>query len=538
MKKHFLLCCCLALTAFPEAWGQQNTPRGMEDVNKVTDLTLDSLNKANMARPIPGSSRKGDNPVLFLIGNSTMRTGTLGNGNNGQWGWGYFAGKYFDENRITVENHALGGTSSRTFYTRLWPDVRKGIRKGDWVIIELGHNDNGPFDEGRARATLRGTGKDSLNVTIKETGVKETVYSYGEYLRRYINEVRAVGANPVLFSLTPRNAWDSTGVITRKTVNFTTWIKIVAAEEYVPFIDLEDITARKYETFGPEKVNYMFYKDRIHTSEFGAEVNARSAAEGIAACPGLELKNYLKPLLTPVFEDLKREPGKPVAFFAGDSTVKNKDSDEDGMWGLGSVIGNYLDKENVTVYNCGKAGRSTRTYIEEGHWDRLYNSIRPGDFVFIQFGHNDMGPINTKRARAVMRGVADSSKVFFMEPTRKYKVVYTFGWYLRKMIGDVREKGGIPVLVSLTPRNEWKDGCIERRNDGVAGWTRQVAEQTDVIFVDLHNLTADFLDKKGQKKAAAYYKGDHTHTSKKGAMLNARMIVKSLKQQNVKMLVK
>ena len=134
----------------------------MADVNQVIDNTLDSLNKARTSRPEAGSSRKGDNPVLFLVGNSTMRTGTLGNGNNGQWGWGYYAGDYFDSNRITVENHALGGTSSRTFYNRLWPDVIKGVRPGDWVIIELGHNDNGPYDSGRARASIPGIGKDTL----------------------------------------------------------------------------------------------------------------------------------------------------------------------------------------------------------------------------------------------------------------------------------------------------------------------------------------------------------------------------------------
>ena len=53
----------------------------------MIDNTLDSLNKARTARPVAGSSRKGNNPILFLVGNSTMRTGTLGNGNNGQWGW-------------------------------------------------------------------------------------------------------------------------------------------------------------------------------------------------------------------------------------------------------------------------------------------------------------------------------------------------------------------------------------------------------------------------------------------------------------------
>ena len=177
----------------------------MEDVNKVVDLTLDSLGKAETARITPGTSRKGNNPVLFLVGNSTMRNGTLGNGNNGQWGWGFYAHAFFDENRITVENQALGGTSSRTFYNRLWPDVRKGIRKGDWVIISIGHNDNGPYDSGRARASIPGIGHDSLCVTIKETGVKETVYTYGEYLRRFINDCKTVGAHAILMSLTPRD---------------------------------------------------------------------------------------------------------------------------------------------------------------------------------------------------------------------------------------------------------------------------------------------------------------------------------------------
>ena len=125
----------IALTACVSIQAQ-NDYRPMEDVNKVVDLTLDSLERAQTARPKAGSSRKGNNPVLFLVGNSTMRTGTLGNGDNGQWGWGYYAHEYFDENQITVENQALGGTSSRTFYRRLWPDVKKGIRPGDHVIIE------------------------------------------------------------------------------------------------------------------------------------------------------------------------------------------------------------------------------------------------------------------------------------------------------------------------------------------------------------------------------------------------------------------
>ena len=115
MRKHiFTVVACIWAGVLTAQNQSTQIPRGMVDVNKVTDLTLDSLNKANTVRPKAGSSRKGNNPVLFLVGNSTMRTGTLGNGNNGQWGWGYFIGQYFDENRITVENHALGGTCQYT----------------------------------------------------------------------------------------------------------------------------------------------------------------------------------------------------------------------------------------------------------------------------------------------------------------------------------------------------------------------------------------------------------------------------------------
>ena len=137
MKKSFLcylLPGCIALSINLSLYAQNRVAAPMKDINNVIDNTLDSLNKARTVRPIAGSSRRGDNPVLFLVGNSTMRTGTLGNGNNGQWGWGYYVGEYFDVNKITVENHALGGTSSRTFYNRLWPEVLKGIRPDDWVL--------------------------------------------------------------------------------------------------------------------------------------------------------------------------------------------------------------------------------------------------------------------------------------------------------------------------------------------------------------------------------------------------------------------
>lgn len=517
-------------------YAQKKIPAAMKDVNQVVDLTLDSLNKANTARPVPGSSRKGDNPVLFLVGNSTMRTGTLGNGNNGQWGWGYFAHEYFDENKITVENHALGGTSSRTFYTHLWKDVLKGVRKGDWVIIELGHNDNGPYDHGRARASIPGVGKDSLNVTIKETGVKETVYTYGEYMRRFIRETKAKGAHPILLSLTPRNAWedkDST-IITRVNKTFGLWAKKVAKAERVPFIDLNEISARKFEKFGKEKVKCMFYLDRIHTSVFGARVNAESAAEGIRNCKGLELANFLKPVEKDTVTGSSRKKGCPVLFTVGDSTVRNQDNDENGQWGWGSVIAELFDLNRISVENCAKAGRSARTYLEEGRWDKVYNALQPGDFVLIQFGHNDAGSINKGKARAELPGAGDESKVFLMEATRKYNVVYTFGWYLRKFIRDVQEKGAIPIVLSHTPRNIWDNGQIQSNASSFGKWTREAAQATGAYYIDLNKLTGEKLQRigydEGMGDVMSYFCKDHTHTSKKGARLNAESIADGLRQ--------
>lgn len=530
-KKTFLLGAALLLSA-QALFAQVAKP--MEDVNNVVDLTLDSLNKAEMARIPAGTSRKGNNPVLFLVGNSTMRNGTLGNGNNGQWGWGFFAHMFFDESKITVENQALGGTSSRTFYNRLWPDVRKGLRKGDWVIISIGHNDNGPYDSGRARASIPGIGTDTLNVTIKETGVKETVYTYGEYLRKYIRDCREVGANPILMSLTPRKAYDEQGKIIRVDKTFGLWAKQVAEQEHVPYVDLNSISASKLDSYGEWKVGYMFYTDRIHTSRFGAMMNARSAAEGLAQSndPALApLKAMMMNVALPV-ETCQREEGKPVVFITGDSTVKNNDKDKDGMWGWGSQAYTVFDQKKITCVNSAKAGRSTRTFLNEGRWDKVYNSLQPGDYVLIQFGHNDIGPIDNQKMRGVIACAEDTNHVYKMENSGQYEVVYSFGWYLKKFIQDVREKGATPILLSLTPRNEWPGGKIERRNDTYGKWYRQVAEETGVEFVDVHNITADFLDKKGQKKAAAYYNHDHTHTSLKGAQLNAQSVAKGLKKNN------
>lgn len=535
-RTSFLFYCLLALSYSLTAQNAEKF-KPMEDINNVVDLTLDSLEKANTMRPISGSSRHGNNPVLFLVGNSTMRTGTKGNGDNGQWGWGFHVSKYFDKDKITVENHALGGTSSRTFYRKLWPDVKKGICKGDYVIIELGHNDNGPFDRGRARATIKGISPtDSLNVTIQESGEKETVYSFGEYMRRFIKECKELGARPILVSLTPRNAWDekNPGHIARVNNTFGLWSKQIAEEQDIPFLDLNETSATKLESFSTWKVNYHFYLDKIHTSDFGARMNAHSAVETLQKCTHPSLKGLQDCLIniTPSRCDASRPKGKPAVFITGDSTVKNEDKATDGMWGWGSQASTIFDTDKICVFNEAKAGRSTRTYLEENRWEKVYNSILPGDFVLIQFGHNDIGDIDKGKARGTIACAQDTSHVYRVKTKDKVQnqVIYSFGWYLKKFIDDVREKGGIPILLSLTPRNEWPNGKIERRNNSYGKWYRQVVAETAVEFVDVHNISADALDAIGKEKANEYYKRDHTHTSLKGAQLNAQSVAKGLRE--------
>ncbi len=536
--KNFFVSFIVAMSMATLASAQNSVASPMEDVNHVVDLTLDSLNIARTARPEAGSTRKDNHPVLFLVGNSTMRTGTMGNGDNGQWGWGYLAPEYFDEEKITVENHALGGTSSRTFYNVLWPDVLKGIQKGDWVIIELGHNDNGPYDSGRARASIPGIGKDSLEVTIQETGVHETVYTYGEYLRRFVHDVKKKGAYPILMSLTPRYAWedaDSTKV-TRVNETFGLWAKQVAQKEHIPFIDLNDISARKLETYGKDKASDMFYLDHIHTSIFGARMNAESAVEGIRGYKGLRLANYLKPKDEDTLTGATRKAGCPMLFTVGDSTVKNEDSSPDGMWGWGSVISELFDTNRITIENHAMAGRSARTFLDEGRWDKVYNALQPGDYVLIQFGHNDIGDINVGKARGELIGIGNESQVYKMEATGKNQVIYTYGWYIRKFVRDVQEKGATAIVLSPTPRNIFDNGHIERNEPTLGSWARESAEDTKAYFVDLNRISADKLDNigynEGLREVCEYFNHDHTHTSLKGAHMNAESIAEGLKEVN------
>src|SRR5829696_5904712 len=137
---------------------------------------------------------------------------------------------------------------------------------------------------------------------------------------------------------------------------------------------------------------------------------------------------------------------KPVFYIIGDSTVHNGDgSGRNGQWGWGSFMADYFDTTKISVQNLALGGRSSRTYITEGHWDKILATLKKGDYVIMQFGHNDAGPLDdTARARGTIKGIGEESKEVYNPIMKKQEVVYTYGYYMRKFIKDTKAKGVIP----------------------------------------------------------------------------------------------
>lgn len=215
-----------------------------------------------------------------------------------------------------------------------------------------------------------------------------------------------------------------------------------------------------------------------------------------------------------------RNPKLPSIFIAGDSTAAMGAGENQQGWGV--PFASYFDPTKVNVVNAARGGRSSRTFISEGLWDKLLSQVKAGDIVLIQFGHNDAGAINdTSRARGSLPGIGEETREIDNLLTKKHEIVRTFGWYLRKMIADTKAKGATPILLTLTARNIWHDGRIERGSGRFSPWATDVARAEHVLFVDLTDLMADRFEAMGEEKVKALYPQDHTHFNAVGADLHA-----------------
>jgi len=232
--------------------------------------------------------------TLYVIGDSTVKNGQ-GDGRDGLWGWGSVLSIHFDTTQLKIENHALGGTSSRTYLTKgLWQQVLNKLQKGDYLLMQFGHNDSSPLDDtARARGTLKGVGDETREIYNPITMQREVVHTYGWYLTKFIDEAKAKGVRVLVCSPIPRNQWKDDRVI-RSVDSYAQWAKLVAKREKVDFIDLNKRIADDYDAMGEQAVQAYFLTDHTHTNRAGAEKNAAIVATAIKDLPQNELKSYLK----------------------------------------------------------------------------------------------------------------------------------------------------------------------------------------------------------------------------------------------------
>jgi lysophospholipase L1-like esterase len=231
-------------------------------------------------------------PILFIVGDSTVH-----NPSKGERGWGDVIGKYFDTNRIRVENHALGGRSSRTFITQGWWDkVLTNSRPGDFVLLQMGHNDGGPLDDtNRARGSIRGLGEDAKDTFNPITKKQETVHTYGWYMRKYIADAHMKRMTIAICSPIPHCPKEEVHAGDVEKSDYVKFSAAVAESERVPFVDLNRITMSHYAGMTPLDIKEKYFTpaDNTHTSFAGAELNAQSVVEGLRQLKDFPLSNYL-----------------------------------------------------------------------------------------------------------------------------------------------------------------------------------------------------------------------------------------------------
>ena len=485
-------------------------------------------------------------PSIILIGDSTVRNGHddgQGKGAQGQWGWGNPLAAHVDAARVNLVNRAVGGLSSRTYMSSgHWERTLALVKPGDVVIMQFGHNDASPLnDDKRARGTMRGVGHESTEIDNLLTGKRETVHSYGWYLRKFIADIRAKGATPVVASLVPRNAWHDDGPdqgkVRRNRADYAGWAAEVARSEKVGLIDLNEIVAGRYDAMGRDGVMTLFPatvpEERVHTNWAGAVLNAQVVATGLAKLGDPRMKTFLKPVddVRPVVDartvrdEAARDPSLPTLFLVGDSTVKS--GGQNGAIGWGERIAPYFDTGKINVVNAAIGGRSSRTFFTEGRWDRIRAQLKRGDVVLIQFGHNDGGRIGdpASKNRASVPGIGPET-VEDTRPDGSKEQVHSFGWYMARYVADAREKGATVVIAAPIPhRDKWQG---ERDFANFADWGRQVASAGGAHFMDLTMLVSNAYRDVGAATVDTFFSDARTHTNAAGAEFNARQVVSGL----------
>ncbi len=225
-------------------------------------------------------------PTLFCIGDSTMKNGADNGATMGEWGYGHILHYYFDPAKITVENDAVGGTSSRLVFetANMWPRVLAKLQPGDFVLMQFGHNDDTRPPESdtlRYRSTIKGNGEETVQGPVQGGGM-ETIHSFGWYMRQYCIQTKGKGASPVIVSFIPRNSWQG-GKKNPDTTSYSLWAEQAAEQEHAFFVPLNKLVVEEYNKLGQAKVTADLFPagETTHTTWAGAALNAQCVAAGL-----------------------------------------------------------------------------------------------------------------------------------------------------------------------------------------------------------------------------------------------------------------
>jgi rhamnogalacturonan acetylesterase len=252
------------------------------------------------------------------------------------------------------------------------------------------------------------------------------------------------------------------------------------------------------------------------------------------------------PSQTNVPHNAPLNPALPTVFIVGDSTARNS-----ADLGWGDHFAQFFDTSRINVANRAIAGRSARSYIDEGHWATTLAEMKSGDYLLLQMGHNDGGDLGGAKPRGDLKGTGDETQDV-AQATGPYagrvETIHTFGWYLRKIIDDAKVKGVHPILLTPTIRNIWTApdsspcgaatqsvcpaGAHIEHDMGYNDWIRQVAAQEQIPVLELGATEANRLEALGPDKTAPLFPIDHTHTSPEGANLVAETVAAVIRSSN------
>ncbi len=250
----------------------------------------------------------------------------------------------------------------------------------------------------------------------------------------------------------------------------------------------------------------------------------------LSACAALRAVDDPRPVVADTGEESTTiNPKLPTLFIAGDSTARSNAP----LRGWGSELGAFFDSEKINVVNRAIGGRSTRTFLTDGHWDKIVSELKPGDLVLVQFGHNDDGDYRDPKAkgRPSIHGEGEDTAEAVKANLKTMGTIHTFGWYMRKFGSDVKAKGATAILLSKVPHKDWKDGKINRERDQATftTWTRNAAMATGALFLNTNEIIAAGHDRLGAEAVNALYGDARTHSTPAGAKYNAAAVVVGLK---------